>query len=100
MKFGTLFILYKNHVFSAQPGKRDRDNYRQFTTLFLNFELILFWTRYIKMIWEDTLDDQFNGTQPKTGRSLGSLEGAAKKAKPRERPTVSNAASQNDSMRG
>ena len=36
----TLFIFYKNQVFSAQPGKRDRDNYRQLTTMFLNFELI------------------------------------------------------------
>ena len=31
----TLFISYKNHVFSTQPGKRDRDNYRQLTMMFL-----------------------------------------------------------------
>jgi len=36
----TLFIFYKNQVFSAQPGKRDRDNYRQLTTMFLNFQQI------------------------------------------------------------
>ena len=36
----TLFIFYKSHVFLAQPGKRDRDNYRQLTTMFLNFEQI------------------------------------------------------------
>ena len=36
--FTTLFIFHKNHVFLAQPGKRD--NYRQLTTMFLNFELI------------------------------------------------------------
>ena len=41
-KYGhfTLFIFYKNHVFSAQPGKGDKDNYRQLTMMFLNFELM------------------------------------------------------------
>ena len=38
--YSTLFIFYKNHVFSAQPGKRDRDNYRQLTTTFLDFKQI------------------------------------------------------------
>ena len=39
-------FFYKNHVFSAQPGKRDRDNYRQLTMMFLNFELIWAWCSY------------------------------------------------------
>ena len=38
--WATLFSFYKNHVFSAQPGKRDRDNYSQLTTMFLNFQQI------------------------------------------------------------
>ena len=40
------FFLYKNHVFSAQPGERDRDNYSQSTTMFLNFQKISGWCSY------------------------------------------------------
>ena len=41
----TLFF-YKNHIFSAQPGERDRDNYSQSTTMFLNFQKISGWCSY------------------------------------------------------
>ena len=40
-KAGVHFLFFiRTMFFLAQPGKRDRDNYRQLTTMFLNFELI------------------------------------------------------------
>ena len=40
------FLFFISHVFLAQSGKRDRDNYKQFTTMFLNFQQISGWCSY------------------------------------------------------
>ena len=62
----TNFISYKNHNFSAQPGKRDRDNYRQLTTMFLNFELIwaFFLSFFLSYIFFNPLRGIPAGSQP------------------------------------